>query len=98
MPFKQLTSKSDFYTISGCRDLLFHVQEHRFTLPQIEYSLIELGLNFIGFNLEPRVAQKYSERFPEDKSKTNLDHWNDFEIEFPNAFLGMYQFWVQKPC
>ena len=26
---------TDFYSISGVRDLLFHVQEHRFTIPQI---------------------------------------------------------------
>jgi hypothetical protein len=32
-----------------CRDLLFHVQEHRFSLPQIGATLEELGLDFVGF-------------------------------------------------
>ena len=30
-----LIGSPDFYSISACRDLLFHVQEHRLTLPQI---------------------------------------------------------------
>src|SRR5690349_19635221 len=30
-----VTRNEDFYSLSGCRDLLFHVQELRFTLPQI---------------------------------------------------------------
>ena len=29
------SASPDFYSISACRDLLFHVQEHRLTLPQI---------------------------------------------------------------
>jgi SAM-dependent methyltransferase len=97
LPFKRLASSGDFYVTSGCRDLLFHVKEHRFTVSQIRDCLIDLGLDFIGFGLEPRVAQRYRERFPDDKSKTNLDCWNDFEVEFPYTFAGMYQFWVRKP-
>ena len=31
----------DFYSTSACRDLLFHVQEHRLTLPQIAAFLAE---------------------------------------------------------
>ena len=25
-----------------------------------------------------------------------LDHWHRFETENPRAFIGMYQFWVQR--
>ena len=32
--FEQFLASRDFYSTSACRDLLFHVQEHRFTLPQ----------------------------------------------------------------
>ena len=31
--FAPLLTSDDFYSMSGCRDLLFHVQEHQFTLP-----------------------------------------------------------------
>lgn len=94
--FKQLTSSPEFYSTSDCRDLLFHVQEHRLTLPQLKEYLGELGLDFIGFSLEPNIMKQYAERFPDDPSKTNLDYWNTFETENPNTFTRMYRFWVQK--
>lgn len=94
--FKQLTSSPEFYSTSDCRDLLFHVQEYRFTLPQIKGYLEKLGLDFIGFTLEPGIMKQYAERFPDDPSKTNLDYWNTFETENPNTFTRMYKFWVQK--
>jgi len=92
----RLLSLGDFYTMSECRDLIFHVQEHRHTIPQIKENLEELGLNFIGFSLEPRIVRQYGARFPEDHSRTNLDLWNVFENENPDIFTGLYQFWVQK--
>jgi len=42
-------SSRDFFTLEECRDLLFHVQEHRFSLHQIGEILDELGLDFVGF-------------------------------------------------
>src|SRR6185312_7694772 len=34
--FPRLARLRDLYGMNECRDLLFHVQEHRFTLPQVE--------------------------------------------------------------
>jgi tetratricopeptide (TPR) repeat protein/SAM-dependent methyltransferase len=95
--FSQLVGFSDFFATSECRDLLFHVEEHRFVLPQIKEMLRMLNLDLVGFDLEPGVTKRYQERFPDDNAKTNLDYWHDFETEYPNTFLSMYQFWVQKP-
>ncbi|WP_168205909.1 class I SAM-dependent methyltransferase [Geobacter sp. FeAm09] len=95
-PLARLLSLGDFYTTSECRDLLFHVQEARHTIPQIKENLMELGLTFIGFSLEPGVVRKYRSRFPEDYSRTSLDFWDLFEHEHPEVFTGLYQFWVQK--
>ena len=92
----RLLSLGDFYTMSECRDLIFHVQELRHTIPQIKENLEDLGLDFIGFSLEPRLVRQYGARFPEDHSRTNLDLWNVFENENPDIFTGLYQFWVQK--
>ena len=39
----------DFYTVSGVRDLLFHIQEQRFTISKIKEYLNKLGLIFLGF-------------------------------------------------
>jgi tetratricopeptide (TPR) repeat protein/SAM-dependent methyltransferase len=93
--FKKLSLFSDFYGMSGCRDLLFHVQEHRYTLPQIKRNIEMLGLRFIGFDNE-YIAKKYMARFSDDPSRTNLDNWHLLESENPYMFAGMYQFWVQK--
>jgi tetratricopeptide (TPR) repeat protein/2-polyprenyl-3-methyl-5-hydroxy-6-metoxy-1,4-benzoquinol methylase len=93
---KRLLSFRDFYGMSECRDLLFHVQEHRYALPQIRAALTELNLDFIGFQLYPAVRQQYQRRFPDDLTLTDLECWNKFEIENPDTFFGMYQFWVQK--
>ena len=92
----KVTAFSDFYVTSECRDLLFHVSEQRFTLPRIKALLTEFELDFTGFLVEPRLLRKYRDRFPDDPSAANLDHWNDLEIEFPDAFAGMYVFLVQK--
>ena len=48
---EKLVIWADFYSLSGCRDLLFHVQEHRFTIPMIEDALEQLDLTFLGFEL-----------------------------------------------
>jgi 2-polyprenyl-3-methyl-5-hydroxy-6-metoxy-1,4-benzoquinol methylase/Tfp pilus assembly protein PilF len=94
---QNLCQMPDFYSISGCRDLLFHIQEHRLTLHQIGSFLAENGLEFIGFELDHNVLDRYCARFPDDPSGTNLRNWALFEAENPDTFLGMYQFWVQKP-
>jgi hypothetical protein len=86
----------DFFSISGCRDLLFHAQEHRFTIPQIARFLAETGLAFVGFDLNSYSSQKYLTRFPHDKTMTDLGCWDRFERDNPNTFFGMYHFWVQK--
>lgn len=94
--FRRLSTTRDFSSTSSCRDLLFHVQEHRFTLPQIAGALEELDLQFVGFALEPEVVRAYQLRFPDDQDMRGLDSWHVFEQEYPDTFVAMYQFWVQK--
>ena len=87
---------SDLFTISGCRDLLFHVQEHPVTLTEIERFLHENNMTFLGFDIAADVLQSYRLRFPEDRAATSLTQWQVFENENLEAFVGMYQFWIQK--
>ena len=86
---------NDFYSTSGTRDLIFHVQEHQFTIPEISKILNDLDLEFLGFT-NPSFKKKYLQSFPDDKKNLSLDNWNQFEINNPSAFFGMYQFWVRK--
>lgn len=87
---------SDLFTISSCRDLAFHVQEHTVTLTDIERFLQEHRLAFLGFDIAADVLQSYQSRFPGDRAAINLARWQVFENENPDTFVGMYQFWVQK--
>ena len=87
---------ADFYSLSGCRDLLFHVQETRFSLAEIDRFLRTEGLRFLGFILPDAVMADYRRRFPQDVAATDLACWAIYEQENPSVFAAMYQFWVQN--
>ncbi len=91
-----LTKSTDFYTLSSCRDLCFHAQEHRFNINQLQETLKSNKLKFLGFLLQQPVKSLYKRYFPEDQTQTNLQNWAKFEEKYPNTFAGMYQFWVCK--
>ena len=92
----QVTGWSDFYALSSCRDLIFHVQEHRFTLPLIETLLHRHGLEFLGFILGDAVESAYRVHHPDDPKMVDLKRWHQFEEEAPDTFRSMYQFWVRR--
>jgi SAM-dependent methyltransferase len=87
---------TDFFNMSGCRDLFFHAQEHRLDLLQIQSFINDHDLELLGFVLEPQATQRFLRRFPNERNATNLDLWHTFEMEHPDFFTGMYNFWIQK--
>ena len=90
-----LTAADNFFHLSGMIDLIFHVQEHRFTLPQIKNSLDELGLKFCGFEVQG-IDSRFREFHGEASDICDLMLWHEFEESNPHAFTNMYQFWCQK--
>jgi hypothetical protein len=92
---KRIMSLGDFYSMSTLRDLLFHLQEHRFTIPKIKDSLNYLGLEFCGFGDE-EVVKKFKSKGFSENSVYDLERWDDFEKQNSDIFLGMYNFWCQK--
>jgi SAM-dependent methyltransferase len=92
----RLIESGDFYSISGCRDLLFNVMEHRFTIPRIKAFLDEQNLSFLGFDPEPWLVEKFHKQFPDAAALTDLGKWQVFETENPQAFRFMYVFSVRK--
>ena len=92
---QQLTKLMDFFSLSMLRDLIFHVQEHRFTLPQIKNCLDELRLKFCGFE-NRNVISNFREFHGEEADIYDLALWHKYEESNPRAFAGMYQFWCQK--
>lgn len=94
---EKIFSFSDFFHLSELRDLIFHVQEHRFTIPLIEEHLENLNLKFLGFELKDQnTLTLFKSKFPENNSQTSLKNWHEFEQAYPDSFRGMYQFWLQK--
>lgn len=94
--FGSILKSSDFFSVSACRDMLFHVQEQRMTLTGIETFLQENHLTFLGLVIRDEVIRAYKLRFPDDPAATHVGQWQIFENENPDIFLGMYQFWIQK--
>lgn len=93
---KKVTKALDFYSASGCRDLIFHAWEHQSTIPEIKKFIAENNLVFLGFEGINEISHQYRRRFPDDEAMINLDHWCDFENENPRLFVEMYQFYLQK--
>jgi ubiquinone/menaquinone biosynthesis C-methylase UbiE len=91
-----IINSKDFYSLSPCRDLLFHVQEHRFTLPQIANALEKMGLIFIGFDCGSQIENQFKAQYPSNEDLFSLQLWHQFEQDHPDTFVRMYQFWVQK--
>jgi 2-polyprenyl-3-methyl-5-hydroxy-6-metoxy-1,4-benzoquinol methylase len=94
-PLKNAALAVDFFSLNECRDLLFHVQEHRLTLPAIAAFIAENNLQFLGFEIDLQTCRRYAQQFPADVAMTDLAQWHQFESENPDTFRHMYQFWVQ---
>ena len=90
-----ILESEDFFSLSACRDLLFHVQEQAVTLAQIAGFLQSHNLCLLGFELDDAVLAAYRKRFPRDRAATDLACWEAFERDHPGLFGGMYIFWVQ---
>jgi SAM-dependent methyltransferase len=90
----RLWGSPDFFNMSGCRDLCFHVQEHRLTIPQLKAFIDEHRLTFLGFVIDPKKQREVEERFPDEN---DLNRWHRYETEHANTFSGQYHFWMQKP-
>ena len=87
----------DFYVLEECRDLLFHVHELRFTLDGIQELVQTLGLDFLGFEVRAETRHGFERRFSGAGASTSFHAWKSYEADVPDAFRGMYQFWVRKP-
>ena len=87
----------DFYSASEFRDLVMHVQEHQYTLPEINALLKRNGLKFLGFS--SRSAVTVLENMPAKMARRklrDLDAWDRYEKRNPDTFLCMYEFFCIK--
>eukprot|EP01031_Cornospumella_fuschlensis_P048059 gene48059-58871_t len=62
----------------------------------IAAALEELGLVFLGFEVEPGVEAAFHALNPGPTDRYDLTRWAAFEEAHPDCFIGMYQFFAQK--
>lgn len=91
---RSIVQSADFNTTSNLRDLLFNVHEIPLSLTEIRDFIDLQGLRFLRFDTPPVINARFIERYGQDE-RGDLDAWIDFESENPDAFEGMYVFWVQ---
>lgn len=96
-PLAALRESDDFYSLSGCRDLVFHVQEHRYTPPLLGELIAGAGLRLIGFDARPEAQSAFRSAFGR-ADPLDLDLWDKLEAQHPNLFARMYHLWAQKPA
>lgn len=89
-----IKQSSDFYSLSNLRDLLFHVQEKRFDILEIEEYLKKLNFKFCGFQ-NKELIKLFKNHYKND-DVYDLKFWDQYEKLNPRSFSGMYQFWCQK--
>jgi SAM-dependent methyltransferase/tetratricopeptide (TPR) repeat protein len=94
---RELGSIHDFFTMSDCRDMLFHVMEHQFTIAQIKAFISDQHLSFLGFDIDPENLARFQQQFPDPAALVDLDCWERFEAANPRAFIQTYLFYVQSP-
>lgn len=94
-PLAMLRDSADFYSLSGCRDLVFHVQEHRYTPPQLGGLIDGAGLRLVGFDASEEAVAAFRKAFGA-ADPLDLDLWDRLEIRQPHLFAGMYHLWAQK--
>ncbi len=95
--YHALLNFNDFFSLNEFKDLLFNIKENTFNLLEVREMLNEHNLKFCGFD---SANYKAINTFKNQKLDISFYHsfekWNEIEIQNPDLFSNMYQFWVQK--
>jgi 2-polyprenyl-3-methyl-5-hydroxy-6-metoxy-1,4-benzoquinol methylase len=94
--WNEIINSHDFYSMSNCRDLIFHEQEHQFTPTKIANLLANNQLDFIGMLPTTSARQLFEETFGKLTGNNSLKNWDKIEQEEEGIFAGMYQFYCRK--
>ncbi len=94
-PARQVARFPDFYSLSECRDLLFHPCEHHYDVPGVVKLLDQAGLDLLGFELPPALRALFRHMHSDPNALADAQAWAAFEARYPDSFSGMYQFWAR---
>lgn len=94
-PARRCIRASDFFMLSECNDLLFHVQEHRYTCQTIKAAAEKLGLELFHVYMAPNNLKAWMQKHA-DKPQFDFDRLHEFEMENPDLFLEMYKMYFHR--
>lgn len=98
--WNEIINSNDFYSMSNCRDLIFHEQEHQFTPQGISDLLEHCQMDFVGMlpttNARRVFEQKIGKLNENNIDNNTLDNWHTAEQDQEDIFEGMYQFYCRK--
>jgi 2-polyprenyl-3-methyl-5-hydroxy-6-metoxy-1,4-benzoquinol methylase len=93
-----LTQFTDFFYLSGFRDLLCHAREARFSPGEMKVLLEELGLEFVGLaGLAEGATRAYQEAYPSDPHMRNLLQVDVLDTADPALMGPIHDYWLRKP-
>jgi 2-polyprenyl-3-methyl-5-hydroxy-6-metoxy-1,4-benzoquinol methylase len=94
--WREIVNSHDFYSMSNCRDLIFHEQEHQFTPHKISKLLANNQLDFIGMLPSSSARNVFQQQIGSLLGNNTLDNWDQAEQSQHDIFEGMYQFYCRK--
>jgi ubiquinone/menaquinone biosynthesis C-methylase UbiE len=93
---REIVNSQDFFSRSGCMDLLFNPLEKTFTTRDIHSFIRTLNCEFAGFEKEEQNKSPGFRKFNEHSNMDSLfGAWELFETLNPNFFSEMYLFWLK---
>lgn len=93
--YAEFSRLRDFYSSSGCRDLLLHEHECQYSIPELAEFLDRHHLRFLRFDDGGGLYRVFSALLGPDADVYDLDQWHDAESRAPSMFAGMYVFFAQ---
>ncbi len=86
----------DFYSRSGCRDLLLNAREKVYDLPEFVAEAQAAGFDWLALSAPAAVAAAASKRFGKPAASLGVAQWHAFEAEQPHSFGGMFDCWFVR--
>lgn len=90
---------SDFFSLSGIMDLLFHPQQAEYELPALEKMLGKAGLKFEQMMNPSFGMALYGQQIGQmlqTNPQPSLNDWHELEQQCPHCFIDMFNFFVSK--
>ena len=88
---------SDFYSLSGFRDLFFNLKEHSFSQKELKSILKKFNLEFLGYYFkDPETKKRFINIFDDDPRCLNLDYWGIYEKDNLLTFQMTPSFWCRR--